>query len=249
MNKREKKEAALNLADSARLEHLRQLGKSGRSEEEEREFSRLYQKSRRLVQRALLRGAKSPYDKFETAQEFWDANRLTLKKKELDKLLEAQERVLDIEFWMMRGFKCDPSDPDYVSLDEGLEVITEHVASYGLIHDDPVGYKQHHVLRDVNLAARDISGFFNEPEVFAELLKENDATEVYVRFGIRTALGAYAVRTFKQRIDEHERSKTQPDVRRAHLAIENDCWLCNQWWRSQEGQTPQAGLDSPTATA
>lgn len=259
MNKSEKKEAALNLADSSRLEQLRQLGKS-RSEEEQREFSRLYQKSRRIEQRAQLRGEKSPHDKFADASEFWGANRLLLPKKKLDEYLAQREQVLDIEYWMENGFNCDPSDPDFVSLEEGLGVITEHTFMFGTIYDDPIDYKQHPVLQDTGpllWALRDTKdpihgwcqAFFKSAERFNVLCSESPVTEIYARYGIKTALSAYNIRTFKQRITEHERAKVQPDVRRAHLETEKDCWLCKQWWCSQEGQQPQAPLEPSTPTA
>lgn len=256
MNKREKKEAALNLAESQRLEHLRKLGKKQRSESEEKEFSRLYQKTRRLEQRAQLRGEKSPHDKFSDAEEFWEANRLLLKRNELDELLEAQEQVLDIEFWMQRGFDCDPSDQDYVSLEEGMATITEHVAMCGVIHDDPVEFRQHPVLQDESpllWTPRDAkdpihgwtTAFYKNAEVFNALCQESPATETYARYGIRTALFAYDVRIFRQRIAEHERGKLQPDVRRAHLELESRrCWACNY-----EGHQPQALVVPPTTTA
>lgn len=245
MNKTEKKEAALSLADSARLEHLRRIPKKRRAADEEREFQRLYQRSRRRDQR----GEESPYDKFETAQEFWAANRLLLPKKKLEEYLAQQERVLDQEWWMQHGFEADPNDEnEFVGLEEGLrdlDAFTAHgcVFAGGTIHDDPLGYKQHPVLRDVNWAVRDIGDFFKEAEIFDELLKENAATEVYVRYGIRLALSAYNIRTFKQRIAEHERGKLQPDVRRAHVELESDrCWSCGleAKQRDAQGPSPQA---------
>lgn len=256
----EKKEHASDLSDEIRLEQLRKLGKS-RSVEQQREFTRLYQKSRRRDQR----GEESPFAQIEDAEDFWAANRLTLTKKKLDELLAQQELVLDEEHWMQHGFEVDPSDPDFVSLEEGLQDLDAFIATH-LIHDEPQAC-QHHELRDFMpawglFAPKDtydkvwgrVEAFYKNAEHFNALCSESRATEVFARFGIRIALGAFQVRMFKQRIAEHELAKRHVDVRRAHVEFESSqCWLCRAWesqqTREAEGQPPQVPEPPPPTIA
>ena len=257
MNKSQKKEAAGLFVEEQRLEELRHIPKSQRSVEQEREFSRLYQKSRRRDQRRVLRGEESPYDKFETAQDFWDANRLLLPKKKLEELLAQQELVLDQEWWMQHGFEVDPNDESvFVGLQEGLQDLDAFISTHGLIHDETSAC-QHPDLRAFEPSRALLDAFYKDPERFNALCQESPATDIFCRFGIRVALSSYHVRTFKQRIAEHQRGELQPDVRRAHADFESDrCWLCNLWEEAQkrnlatpEGHQPQGALVPPTTTA
>lgn len=266
MNKAEKKEAATLFAESARLETLRRIPKVQRTEEEQKEFSRLYQKSRRRDQR----GEESLYDMIETAQEFWDANTLTLTKKQLNELLEAQESVLDIERWMENGFNCEPSDPDFVSLKEGLSTITEHIVMFGSIHDHPTAYHsallRTHAPYFATWCPKDLNdpihgrvpAFFKQKEVFQVLCtEESKATEIYARYGIKTALSSWEVLLFQKKVANHATGADEHGlVIGANRWEVPGCWLCGLEAAEKkrnhpmpEAHQPQALVVPPTTTA
>lgn len=266
VNKAEKKEAATLFTESARLEHLRKLGKS-RSEEEQREFSRLYQKSRRRDRR----GEEFPYDAFKTAQEFWEANRLTLTKKQLEELLGAQERVLDQEWWMQHGFEVDLNDEnEFVGLEEGLQDLDAFIAAHGLIHDHPIAYHSElfrtHTPNFAAWCPRDLNdpihgrvpAFFKQKEVFDALCtEENKATESCARYGIKTALSAWEVLLFKKKVANHATGADEHGLMIGPRKWEvPGCWLCG-WEKAQkkrslpmpEGHQPQALVVPPPIKA
>ena len=250
VEKAERKETAAELSDEIRLEQLRQLGKN-RSQEEQREYMKLYKRARRRDER----GEQSPLAKVEDAESFWAANRATLTKKNLDELLAQQELVLDQEWWMEHGFECDPSDEDYVGLDEGMRDLDAFIKQRGLIHDEQISCT-HWWLQDfrgILFETKGYDAFFKRLDLFNLLCQESPATETYARYGIRTALFAFHVRTFKQRIAEHHRAKKQLDVRRAHLEFSDRCWLCRAWAahqaREAQAQSPQAVVEQPPTIA
>ncbi|VVB52993.1 Uncharacterised protein [uncultured archaeon] len=224
--RRQKKSAAEKLADVLRREELRELGKQ-RSHEETKEFNRLEARRRRA--------GKSPKDNaladVLNAQEFWNANRLLLPKKKSDEYLAQQERVFDILFWMSDGWR-EPQAPDFVSLGEGIADLENFVSEHGVISDDPSSYK-HHTLQDFVpswgvWAERDIESdpiwgyvepFYKDAERFKALCCESPATEIYARYGIRTALPAFHLRKFLSRIEAHKNG--------VHRSESNEkCWLC-----------------------
>lgn len=233
----ERKEHAGLLADEIRLQQLRSIPKAQRSEEEQKEFQRLYQRSKRRDQR----GEESPFAKIEDAEEFWAAQRETLSKVELNKLVAAQELVRDQEFWMKHGFELDPSDLDYVNFQEGLADLQQFVAERGIIHDCHESYDSA-LLRHFDGFSfalwnpRDykdrvfgnVPAFFKLPE-FDELCHENPQTATYAKYGIKTALLWSQVAEFKRKAESHKSiaggTEHWSGNQRVHVA---DCWLCGQ---------------------
>jgi hypothetical protein len=231
--KRQKADDAKKLRDSVRREELRQIPKGDRTPEEQREFRRLEQRRYR---------AKEPkgdtLSMVATAEEFWSANRLLANGQKIRGWKEQEESVLDKLFWMNNGWACSPTDPDFVSLEEGLADLDAFIGEHGLIHDDSSVY-QHYVLQDFRPSWgvwatktifdpiwETIEGFWRDERLGA-LCEENEPTAIYAKYGIRTALSAYAVRMFKFRIADHERSRLL-GTWETHTAHEGKkCWLCN----------------------
>jgi hypothetical protein len=226
--RQQKRSEAGKLADAMRREELRQIPMAKRSEDERREFSRLEARRRRA--------GKSKADALAdvaSAKTFWEANCFLLTEKKRNEYLVQQERVLDLLFWMQNGWAEPPHSPDFVSLNEGLAGVDEHVAEHGVISDDPSSYK-HHTLQDFKpgwgvWAQQDIEAdpiwgyvpaFYKDAERFKALCLESPATEIYARYGIRTAIPAYHLRKFKQRINEHAKGEHKG-------FFFEGCWLCD----------------------
>ena len=72
------------------------------------------------------------------AEEAWHlANRSYLEKRdpaEYQRLLALQEVCKDQLWWLLRGHTVDPSDPDYVSLEEGIADLGDFVQTNDLFH-------------------------------------------------------------------------------------------------------------------
>lgn len=211
------------LRDWLRHEELRSIPIKDRTQEEKNETQRL---RRRLDK--YKEESKVAINERVTLDEFWKLNRASVTSK-IPAWREQEERVLDQIFWMNKGWACSPLDPNFVSLQEGLEDLDEFVAEFGLIPDIPSAC-QDPDLRDFQPPWALLENIHKDPERLNALCRESPAAEIYVRYGIRTALFAYEVQMFKQRIAEHERAKVHSDVRRAHLEYERDrCWLCKQF--------------------
>lgn len=230
--RRKQADDARKLADAVRREQLRQIPAANRTAEEQREFRRLEQRRYRAKESKgnVLRDV-------QTAEDFWRANRLLANPRKIREWKQQEERVLDQMFWMQKGWAEAPHSPDFVPLDDGLTDLEHFVTTHGLIHDDPFIYRSYE-LRDFRpawgvWAHHEISAgiwgfvapFFKDPERLKALSEENQPTAVYAKYGIRTALGACAVRVFKQRIAQHSDStKLGWETREEH---EKKCWLCN----------------------
>jgi hypothetical protein len=230
----EKYRNAKSLKWELRLEELRAVPKSKRTLDEQREFARLA--ARQL--RAKEKGSDvSTLFKIETAEEFWSANRLTADARKIKAWKEQEQIVLDQICWMNEGWECPTPDSCFVSLSDGVDLLDDYIAKHGVIHDDPISYK-HQTLKEFLpnwgvWALKDthdpiwgtVEGFWKNREVFQALCQESEATNVYARYGIRTALPAFHVRMFKARIADHERFTGAG--REGHLKYDADkCYRC-----------------------
>lgn len=234
--RREQKSAdAKQLKDTLRLAELRVIPKLRRTVDEQREFSRLEQRQRRVREKTGLRkGSLSPsLSKIETQEEFWRLNRATVDGKKLHDWKAQAELVLDQIAWMVSGWRYTPPDPDFVSLEEGVADLESFVKAHGLIHDDVYqspflqGYRPYwgvwasKVIHDPIWVT--VSAYWRDTERFHALCGESEATMIYAKFGIRTAMSAYHLRMFKSRIAAHKNLLG----RKAHLEYDFEhCWLC-----------------------
>ena len=231
--RQQKRSEAERLADAVRREELRQIPTANRTSEEQREFRRLEQRRYRAKE---TKG--NVLADVQTAEDFWKANRLLANPQKLHEWKEREERVLDQIFWMNNGWACSPQAADFVSLHEGLADIEAFIAEYGLIHDDSNVY-QHCVPQNFRpswgvWATKTlfdpiwgtVEGFWRD-ERFNALCSESPASEIYARYGIRIALGAFEVLLFKFCIADHKRSQLLRTWGQ-HVEHEGEkCWLCN----------------------
>ncbi len=233
------------LRDSLRFNELRQIPSRERSHEQDKEYMRLYQKNRR---KALQEGvkpvqiSKQVLARLNNVEDFWAHNKSMTDGKVIHRYLEMQERYLDEMYWLNHGFETPPDDKDFVSLEDGIACMGEFIAERGMIHDDSFtspflqSWKPFWGIWQDKKDYTDaiwgrVSPFWLDQERFNELCKESEATKIYARYGIRTALPQYHVRLWKGRIGAHANrhvSQKSPDEK---------CWLCN--FERLHGETQQ----------
>jgi hypothetical protein len=89
---------------------------------------------------------------------------------------------------MKYGDKVDPNDPDFVSMSEGVDDLVECVREnpcphLGGIHENEA-------------VPPDWKKFWIKPELFALLIQEGEATEMYVRYGLLSGVPDWQVHRF-----------------------------------------------------
>ena len=156
----------------------------------------------------------------------------------MQKWNKLEETVLAFISWMNFGWDTQPQDPDFFTFDEGLVDLENFISKHDLIHDDYGSYKNF-ILKEflpqwglwADKTIHDpiwgtVEGFWKNSEIFQALCQESPATEIYARYGIQTALPAFAVRQFKSRLESHKRSR-EGVGRSAHVQYDGEkCWLC-----------------------
>jgi hypothetical protein len=171
-----------------------------------------------------------------TAEEFWQKMRQSAIPTEQIRIKQweaLQERVFDQMYWLNAGWQTAPDDIDFVSYEDGLDLLDDFIAMHGLIHDET--YK-HPDLNDFapqwaiwlgKAQVKDpiwgvVEGFWRDATRFDALCEENEPTRVYCLYGIRIALPQYHVRLWKQRIYNHQ--FCDPKAHREYDSEE--CYLC-----------------------
>lgn len=177
--------------------------------------------------------------KVATQEEFWSLNRAAISTRTISEWKERETSVLAHISWMNNGWDVPPHDPDYFPFEDGVADIEAHIAAYGTIHDDAYA---HPLLQDfrpfwgvwsheanyIDSIWGLVQPYWRDTERFQALCAESEATKVFAKFGIRTALPAYDVRLWRQQIDEHRKlaaSGKTHDVSEKDLGV--PCWLCN----------------------
>ncbi len=233
----EKFESARALRDSLRFNELRQKRGIDRTAEEAREYARLYSRSRRKAIREgegskALKVNKQVLANIKDVESLWAHNRSMTDGKVIHRYLQMQEGYLDEIYWSNCGWQVPPDDEDFVSLEDGIACMDAFIAERGMIHDDNFNSPFLQDFRPhwgVWLSKADyvdaiwgrVLPYWRD-ERFHELCKESEATMIYAKFGIRTALPQYHVRLWRGRISAHKHCRTQ--------GLEHNdpkCWLCN----------------------
>jgi hypothetical protein len=153
-------------------------------EQRERKRARLTKRLSRTVEKEIKSASTT-----ETEAAWWASNRALLKPEELKQLLAQQEQVLTQLWWIDNWDKFPPTDPDYVSVEDGVEDLLEFVKEFGTVH---LGYIFH---ADIPSDWSD-QKYWQNPELLLSLEGENQPTKVYVRTGILTAVPDWRVYEF-----------------------------------------------------
>ena len=125
----------------------------------------------------------------QSRSEFWEGNRKAMNQTALSELMVQHEAVLDQLYWMDYGENVPPEDPDFVSLEEGIDDLLRFVKEHGVVH---LGF----ISKNDLPADWMCRPFWQDSELMARLKDENPQTETYVMYGLFAALPDWRVIEF-----------------------------------------------------
>jgi hypothetical protein len=149
----------------------------------------------------------------ETIHDFWAVSRKSLDAGKFTEWKEVrQEEILGTVHWMnavMDGtYNVSPDDTEcYVGVEEGDEDIKRMLREYGEAGITPVLL---------------LGKFWTDPELLAQLTKDEKPTAIFAKFGILVALPDLKVHQWEQFISAHRR-KTQPHIEAPVFYVEMQC--------------------------
>jgi hypothetical protein len=150
--------------------------------------------ARKKVERDHARAEKE-FEGIETKEALWAHNRAQLPESELTALLEKQEKVRDLVYWVndvLAGTNLPPEDPDYVSLEEGSQDLFEFAKTHGRVAMEIVLLGQ----------------YWKEP-IYTEKFQGSDPTSIFARTGLVTAMPSHKLFQLEQFLARH-RAVTVP---------------------------------------
>lgn len=160
----------------------------------------------------------------QTPDRFWEKNRSAANQTKIEKYLEQQERVLDQLHWMetqVKGTGVPPSDIDYVSLEEGAADVTAFVAEYGICQMEIIWLKfwldaetrEGFIFELMSKSSKASDSFLSSQkgvDVFSEITKHQDATAVFAKYGIVTAVPGHRLHAWQTWLRSRQAPKPQP---------------------------------------
>jgi hypothetical protein len=161
------------------------------SPEELRAYKRASMKKHRDAKRAEDEAVKATEATrhIDDVHEFWRVNRENLPADKLAEMTTLHERSLDELYWMKHGQNVDSSDPDYVSLAEGVADLVEFVRNHPSPHlgawlasELPLDWGS--------------QKFWANPQMMESIASEGHATEVYAKYGYLTGVPDWRVYFF-----------------------------------------------------
>lgn len=192
-----------------RLEQLRLIPKAERSRAEQLELGRLATRKSRTGNKVkdskIDRNARAA----DTVEEFWQLNRRDVAEDLLAGWLALQEEVHDQNYWLQFGRQLPPEDEFYVSLEDGLEDLSEFIAEHAFIKDWvnfnsdylndfrpcwAIWETRHHNDRIWG----EVEPYWKNPKLLNALIEENDPTRVYALYGVRIGMSEGEVTKWKR---------------------------------------------------
>lgn len=177
-----------------RFETLRAIPIKDRTQDERNEFDRLRRAMGKLEEKR-----KGSVSQGMTREKFWETNLANVSVRQVNEWRARQETVLDTLAWMDRvenGTETvENCGSNFVDLEEGVEDLLRDVKDFGCAR---LGYQ----FADEDIPGDWFDGFFTglafykTPEVYRALCAENEATKIYVSYGILTALPDWRVYEF-----------------------------------------------------
>jgi len=164
--------------------------------------------------------------------EFWRRQRETLSDEYRRKLEVIEEEAKTLLFYCTHGHELDPSDEDFVSLHDHIDLMQTFADEHGLISDSHFESPE---LEDwsprvmVWSTEKEISQgytpFWQDPLRFRLLTtSEGSATRLYCLYGVEGITDTHLAK-FKFRIQEHQTASSER--RRMHIIHESfRCYLC-----------------------
>jgi hypothetical protein len=191
--------------EEKRLQELSLTPKAKMTEEERREYNKLHnRKSRRKT--STTEGMKKLLERAEraeTLEQFWQLNRAEESPTQIETWLAEQEAIEDQLHWMAHYQEQIPSDDDYVSLADGIDIAEDTIQKNGFIKD-AFSYTSR-VLNEFEpmfaiWADRTLSDsytkkhwgtvkpYWKDAKRLAALLEENEPTRIFALYGVRISL-------------------------------------------------------------
>lgn len=222
-----------------RFETLRAIPIKERTQDERNEFDRLRRRMQKLEEER-----KGVVNQGMTEEEFWKLNRASASTTDISKWLARQEKfVLPTMDWMAR-VEAGTETPElcgenYVSLEEGVQDILDDTEEYGTTR---LGNR----FADEDIPADWSDGYFTgrafykDAQVFHALCAENEATKIYVSYGILTALPDWRVFEFLRRLSG---SDTDSRLRDFYWSAKEAGKIIG--WKSKSDSSPVARYRHP----
>src|SRR5579862_1569109 len=107
-----------------------------------------------------------------TRTQWYEKNRAELEPETLKTFQARHEQVLDVLHWMKHVHEDKPSDSDFVSMSDGLDVLLDDINKYGCPH---LGYvlKNPDIPSDWSTGAwHDDKKYWNDAELVSQLCAE-----------------------------------------------------------------------------
>lgn len=183
-----KKEKADALKNQLRLEQLRTIPVKDRTEEERREYEKLYSRQRRKKDRGECTDVAS---QVTSREQFWSLNRTVADQRKIGVWKQRRERVMDILAWMDRVENGEETPElcgeDYVNLAEGLEGLIADVKEHGVTY---LGYTRRNQDIPVDWSTGFTSGkaYWQDSTVLQMLCDESQPMMTWTKYGLLTAL-------------------------------------------------------------
>jgi hypothetical protein len=186
----------------------------------------------RLKAKKIANTAKGLHD-------FWESNRKAMNQTALSNLMVQHEAVLDQLYWMDYGENVPPEDPDFVSLQEGIDDLLRFVKEHGVVH---LGF----ISKNDLPADWMCRPFWQDSELMARLKDENPQTETYVMYGLFAALPDWRVIEFLTKKTGAAWSWQKAADFVGYRIVGNTCCygrgktLFEAWGHAEEVKTPPA---------
>jgi hypothetical protein len=156
-------------------------------------------------QRADDKRRQRAVEKALSENDWWEINKTYLEKKDFQLLqgyLSSQEEVKDQLYWMERGHLIDPNDPDFVSLQEGLEDLQDFNKEHPLCclgrYKTPLAADKD---TEIFQWASD-EHYWANYDLLEFICKLSPSTKTYACYGILTAVPDWRYREFLQDVTD-----------------------------------------------
>jgi hypothetical protein len=168
-----------------------EAGATAESETEKRRRWRDRKRKQRSEQKEQRVASSS-----ETKDDWWASNRALLPQSELVAMLMQDGLCLDQIHWMEHGDKVPADDPDFVSMEEGVDCLVDFVKKnpcphLGAIRQDP------DIPSDWSTGVwRKNAKYWHDPALLDRLYAEGPATERLVKYGLLSGVPDFRVERF-----------------------------------------------------
>jgi hypothetical protein len=132
----------------------------------------------------------------KTEREWWEKNRSELDVEKLGQLQDRHEEILARLDWMEEGYLLDPSDPCFVSISDGVDLLVDDLSKGGCPHLGYVKRNHQDIPSDWSTGIWSGKKYWHDPGLLKMLYAESPATELYVKYGFLSNLPDWTIVKF-----------------------------------------------------